>query len=73
MRIGVYVKKWKLSECEPDIPKLGINWWAVASKRKDRWGIDLIHPWGRVDFTLTTNVTKYEKDVGREYLGWRLL
>lgn len=69
---AIYIKTWKLSQCEPDMPKLGLNWWRVASKPKDRGGIDIIHPWGRIDLTYTTNRVKYEKDIG-EYKGVRIL
>lgn len=71
--IALYLKTWKLKECEPDMPKLGLNWWKVASKVKDRGGIDIIHPWGRIDLTYTTNVVGYEKDIEKPYRGVRIL
>lgn len=71
--IHVYVKKWKLSECEPNLPKIGLDWWRVSGKPKDRWGLDFLHPWGRIDVVFTTNRKRYERDIDPEYRGWRLL
>jgi hypothetical protein len=70
---ALYLKTWKRNEIEPDMPKFGLDWWVVSGKSKDRRGVDLITPWGKVDLTYTSNVVKYEKDIENEFRGLRIL
>jgi hypothetical protein len=63
MRLALYVKTWKRSNIEPDMPNLGLRWWRVPMDR-NRFGIDILHPWGRLDLIFTTDPVRYEKALG---------
>jgi len=73
MRYAIYVKFWKRNELDPATAKLGVDWWVVNSKRRDRRGLDFIFPFGRLELTFTSNRKGYEKDIEKECRGVRIL
>ena len=63
---NLFFKYWDDSETEPDMPKLGIDWWSRKGCDNSPWagvGIDFIFFGRRLDIAFTNNTKAYIKDL----------
>jgi len=72
---NLFFKYWNDGETEPDMPKLGIDWWVRKGDKHSRWagaGIDFIFFGRKFDITFTNNTKAYIKDF-EDWAGTALL
>lgn len=65
---NVFFKLWRKDQCEPDMPKLGINWFTRRGSRFSPWtggGIDFIFFGKRFDITWADDGQAYANEFGR--------
>ena len=72
---NLFFKLWNDDQTEPDMPKLGIDWWARKGCDSSPWagvGMYLIFFGYRLDITFATNGRAYTKDM-EDWTGVALL
>jgi hypothetical protein len=65
---NVFFKKWSKNQCEPNLPKLGIDWFVRSGSDYSPWsgaGIYLIWWNGRIDIILADDGQAYADEYGR--------
>lgn len=72
---NLFFKLWNSNQTEPDMPKLGIDWFFRNGHEFSPWagaGLYLIFFGRRLDITFTSDTKAYVKDM-EEYAGTPLL
>ena len=73
---NLFFKYWNDEQTEPDMPKLGIDWFSRSGCETSPWAgfcVYLIFFGRRLDLTFTTDTKAYVKDMGRDWAGEPLL
>lgn len=69
--VAIYIKYWGPKDVDPDLPKVGLDWW--RSKYHGRSQLSIIFFNRVIDFTFTKDASRYERDLKGCPIGWRLV